>query len=385
MRIVRLASQRLRWWRFYLLLLVASQLVTLIWPKPPLPGPEDRVALLTRQSANGPLPGKPVRLVYRDVGAGEPVILLHGSPGAIADYRYLEPELTKSFRVIIPDLPGFGRSERWLPDYGIKAEARYVLALMDFLKLERAQLIGFSMGSGVALHVADLAPQRVASLTLCGGIGIQEGEGSGDYWCEHLKYAAGYAGLVVLPELVPHFGLLGSRSFRHTFVRSFWDTDQRPLRGILERLRAPLLILHGCHDPLVPEWVAEEHHKLAPNSEMVMFDDGHFMLSSHKGCECLAAEMAPFLARHCDPDAVAQSRTVDHSPPNFVSSQMLPGVNLTRSVGPWAQMGALFAGTFASEDLTSIAAGLLIREGQVDWFVGILACFLGIFVSDLGL
>jgi membrane protein DedA with SNARE-associated domain len=46
---------------------------------------------------------------------------------------------------------------------------------------------------------------------------------------------------------------------------------------------------------------------------------------------------------------------------------------------------ALFAGTFASEDLTTIAAGLLIREGQVDWSVGILACFLGIFVSDLGL
>jgi membrane protein DedA with SNARE-associated domain len=118
---------------------------------------------------------------------------------------------------------------------------------------------------------------------------------------------------------------------------------------------------------------------------MVIFDNGHFMLRSEHGCECLAAEMAPFLARHCDPDAAAQCRTVDLTPRDLASSQMLPGVNLTRSVGPWAQMGALFAGTFASEDLTSIAAGLLIREGQVDWFVGILACFLGIFVSDLGL
>src|SRR5262249_14674789 len=126
-------------------------------------------------------------------------------------------------------------------------------------------------------------------------------------------------------------------------------------------------------------------HKLVPDSELVMFDDGHFMLGSEHGCECLAAEMAPFLSRHCDPDAAAQRRTVDQTPPEFASSQMFPGVNLTRSVGPWTQMGALFAGTFASEDVTSIAAGLLIREGQVDWFVGILACFLGIFVSDLGL
>ena len=52
--------------------------------------------------------------------------------------------------MLAPDLPGFAASSRWIPDYGIEAHARYVLAFMDEQGIERAHLIGHSMGTGVA-------------------------------------------------------------------------------------------------------------------------------------------------------------------------------------------------------------------------------------------
>ena len=128
----------------------------------------------------------------------------------------LARRLPEGFRVVAPDLPGFGMSERWVPDYSIETHARYVLALMDSLGIDRAHLVAHSMGSGVALHIADMAPGRVTSIVSYAGIGIQEGEGSGDYHLEHLKYGIGYALLVALPEVIPHFGLLGPRAPRHS-------------------------------------------------------------------------------------------------------------------------------------------------------------------------
>ena len=80
---------------------------------------------------------------------------------------------------------------------------------MDALEVDRAHLICHSMGSGVALHMTRIAPERVASIVSYAGIGVQEGEGSGNYHLEHLKYAAGYALLVATPEIVPHFGVPG--------------------------------------------------------------------------------------------------------------------------------------------------------------------------------
>jgi pimeloyl-ACP methyl ester carboxylesterase len=85
------------------------------------------------------------------------VLLVHGSPGSHGDFRRVVPELAKRYRVIVPDLPGFGASEHDVPDYSIRAHGRYLLELMDALGIEDAHVVGFSMGGGVALSMADLA------------------------------------------------------------------------------------------------------------------------------------------------------------------------------------------------------------------------------------
>ena len=177
----RAGTGKRRWWRAYLVLVALSFAVQIFWPASPVPRPGDRQVSVTRYDAHGPTAGAAVTINYRESGSGQTLILLHGSPGSSGNFDRMLAPLADHFRVVAVDLPGFGASTKWLDDYSIKAHARYVLALMDELNIDRAHVLGFSLGSGVALHMVELAPQRVASLIFYGGIGVQEGEGSGDY------------------------------------------------------------------------------------------------------------------------------------------------------------------------------------------------------------
>ncbi|MEL7087153.1 MAG: alpha/beta fold hydrolase [Planctomycetota bacterium] len=390
---------RQRWWKVYLLLLLASAAVQ-FWTDPPVgrDNPLDKAnppTVTPRFDRHGPVPGKVLVQTAQRYAADRPtLLLLHGSPGNKENFNRLMPMLADHFSVVAVDLPGFGGSSKWLPSYSTRAHARYVLALMDELGVDSAHVLGFSMGSGVALNLHDLAPERLDSLIFYGGIGIQEGEGSGDYHFEHFKYTVGYGALVVLPELIPHFGLLGKRSWRHAFIRNFHDTDQRPMRGHLEAMNAagtPLLILHGRHDPLVPAWTAEQHHDLVEHSELVVFDRSHFMVFDDAGSRLLADEIVPFVEKHSGGTPEPPSRRTVYLPgagagAEDSSSSVLPvDLDIPRGTNPWLAVGTIIGASYLLEDPTTITVGLLVRDGQLDPFLAGFAVFAGIFTGDLAL
>jgi len=316
--------------------------------------------------------------------AGEPLLLIHGSPGSADGFADLAPLLAAGGReVYAVDLPGFGASDKWVPSYSVTAHARAALAAMDELGLERAHVVGWSMGGGVGLQMADLSPRRLASLTLMASIGSQRAEGSGDYYFEHAKYALGYAALVAAPEVVPHFGLLGPRWLRHSVIRNFWDTDMRELEPIMTRLETPTLILHGRHDFLVHDWAAELHHDLIPDSSLVMLDAGHFLPFMQE--EETAAQLSWFLSRHDDPGAVPLRTTADYAPTFGKPKTDLGPFHLARDMHWYVVLGLIVLATFISEDATVIATGVLISAGTVDWGVGLIGCMTGIILGDGGL
>lgn len=113
-------------------------------------------------------------LVAGDSGA--PVVLVHGSgPGvsAYANWRLVLPELATRMRVVAPDLAGFGFSEREPGrHYDLSTWADQVVGLLDTLGLERASLVGNSLGGAVALRVATRHPERVERLVLMGSVGV---------------------------------------------------------------------------------------------------------------------------------------------------------------------------------------------------------------------
>ena len=113
-----------------------------------------------------------LRVGYADVGPaqGPPVVLLHGWPGGRSDYRRVAPLLADVADVVVPDLRGFGESDKHLvaPDdgYTAVAQARSVLGLLDELDLGPVVLGGYDIGSRIAQTIAQQSPDRVRALVV---------------------------------------------------------------------------------------------------------------------------------------------------------------------------------------------------------------------------
>jgi 2-hydroxymuconate-semialdehyde hydrolase len=114
---------------------------------------------------------------YHDSGDGPPVVLLHGSgPGvsAWANWRPVIPGLGRHFRVIAPDIVGFGHTQQ--PE-GFRYEpvfwAAHLQGFLDVLGMDRVHLIGNSFGGGLALQLATSQPDRVGRLVLMGSVGTR--------------------------------------------------------------------------------------------------------------------------------------------------------------------------------------------------------------------
>jgi pimeloyl-ACP methyl ester carboxylesterase len=107
------------------------------------------------------------RIHYVEAGAGEPVVLIHGWNGCTYSYRYTIPELARHFRVVALDLRGYGHSDRSpRGDYSVAGQAALVRVVMQRLGIERAAVVGHSMGGGIALRLAADEPERVTRLVL---------------------------------------------------------------------------------------------------------------------------------------------------------------------------------------------------------------------------
>ena len=115
--------------------------------------------------------------------AGDPqdpaLLLIHGFGGSTFGYRnVMEPLAARGWHVIAIDLPGFGLSEKsWGRDYSHKAQATFALAVLDQLKVDRAVLLGHSMGGNVISWMLTLAPERVAGLAYIDAAVVQPKSG----------------------------------------------------------------------------------------------------------------------------------------------------------------------------------------------------------------
>jgi pimeloyl-ACP methyl ester carboxylesterase len=132
-----------------------------------------------------------VSLAYEREGSGPAVVLLHGWPGDRADWRAVRPLLGDELEVIVPDLRGFGESDRPQGDvtdlYAAPAQARSVIGLLDELGIAAAVIAGYDVGSRVAQRVARDAPGRVRALVLSPpmpGVGrrVLEPDAQREYW-----------------------------------------------------------------------------------------------------------------------------------------------------------------------------------------------------------
>lgn len=112
------------------------------------------------------------RIAYADSAPSsrsDPIVLVHGLQDEADTWRHVFQPLARQRRVLAPDLPGFGRSDKGARRYGIEYFAGAVLRWLDALDIARASFVGNSMGAMICEHIALTHPGRVRDLTLVDG------------------------------------------------------------------------------------------------------------------------------------------------------------------------------------------------------------------------
>ncbi len=327
-----------------------------------------------------------VDLAYRDINSQEsaraPVLLLHGNPVAGRAMLPLAHAMGAKRRLLIPDLPGLGTSDLDVSAYSAELQVTVLLAWLDELGLGTVHVAGYSQGSVVALELADRAPDRVASVALIAGVGLQAYELLGRYEWNQPLYTAYHGFLWSLRWLTPHFGLLDAPFFSPTTAQNFADTDLRRNEGILDRLNGPVLLLHSLTDRMVPFAAAQAHAQRLPQAVFYELPGGHlgifkepnrYAISLQRFLEDVESGQAPTRALAVTAGRMNQPALAIELPqrPSTFQNVLLASL--------------LFVLVFFSEDLACIVGGILAASGALSLSASILGCFVGIFVSDIGL
>jgi pimeloyl-ACP methyl ester carboxylesterase len=270
-----------------------------------------------------------VNVFYR--AAGDPsapvVLLLHGYPSSSFMFRELIPRLADQYRVIAPDMPGFGFTE--VPEkrkyaYSFDALSRTLEAFTDALGLKNYSLYVFDYGAPAGLRLALRHPERVTSIVSQNGNAYEEGLGDAwgpirTYWAQPTpanrdvirKNILNFEGTrwqythgVANPEIVPpesytlDAALLERPGNKDIQLDLFLDYASNvklypKFQEYFRKSTPPLLAIWGKNDPFFIPAGAEAFRKDIPNAQVRFLDTGHFAIETHVAE--IAAAMKQFL------------------------------------------------------------------------------------------
>jgi pyruvate/2-oxoglutarate dehydrogenase complex dihydrolipoamide dehydrogenase (E3) component/pimeloyl-ACP methyl ester carboxylesterase len=257
-----------------------------------------------------------MNIFYREAGPREApvVLLLHGFPTSSFQYRDLMPRLTDRYRVIAPDLPGFGFTE--VPDergyvYTFDALAKTIEQFTDALQLSRYALYVFDYGAPTGIRLAMARPERITAIVSQNGNAYEEG--LGDAWAPIRRYWSTPS----KENREAIRGFLNAEGMKHEYATGIADTSliapetytldaallARPgntdiqldlfldyannvklypsFQEYFRKWKPPLLAIWGKHDPYFIPAGAEAFRRDNPNAVVRFLDTGHFALETH--------------------------------------------------------------------------------------------------------
>lgn len=258
-------------------------------------------------------------IYYVEKGQGEPLILIHGFGSSHFTWSRVMDQMSQHYRVIAPDLLGFGYSDKPDVQYNMDLFTRQIVFMMRELKIDSAYVGGNSMGGRITLHLAYLAPQRVKKMLLldAAGYDLRDDDNSRPFLLQ----------LATVPCLGEGLSAFQTRGQIRGMTESAYANPQqvtdetveanyRPLampggsRAPLSLLRGgfqnppiaheipsievPALVLWGAEDTWIPLEHGERMHRELPNSELAVLEGvGH--VPQEEAPEQTAREMLEFL------------------------------------------------------------------------------------------
>ena len=244
-------------------------------------------------------------LRLRQDGAGAPLLLLHHSTGHHG-WMALYERLAESFAVTVPDLPGYGQSER--PDWAREPRDLAVMMqrVLDKLDLDGVTLVGLGFGGFIAAEMATLNDRRLSGLVLVGGAGIkpQQGEILDQMLIDHAEYVkAGFRDEAIFEqhflteaeeiedaEAADEADEADETKVVDPAVRDIWEFSRimtarltwspymhsRRLPHLLADVQTPTLLVWGEHDRVVPVDCARQYERALPDARLeIVADAGH--------------------------------------------------------------------------------------------------------------
>ena len=254
---------------------------------------------------------------YLAAGAGETVVMLHGSgPGvsATANWQHNIGTLSQRFRVLAPDIVGFGGTER--PDdvvYSLRGWTDHIWAFLDAHGIEKTAIVGNSLGGRIALQMATDSPDRVAKMVLMGapGVGMTPTDGlaalrayepSHDAMRDLLRNYFAVDPAMITDELVAiRYEASIADGAYEAYRAMFLDPRHAGSElGITEdevrAIATPTLLVHGREDKVVPVQVSITMLGLLPNADLHVFSAcGHW--TQIERADEFSALVSDYLAR----------------------------------------------------------------------------------------
>ena len=235
-----------------------------------------------------------IEMYWEEIGAGEPLVWLHGGMGFGADWRYIFKEPPEGFRVIAPDLRGHGASTNPAGAFTFRQCAHDVHALLRHLNLSRVKAIGLSGGGIVLLHMATIEPASVESMVVVS---------APPYFPDEVRALQRHFSEAILGEA--EMERMRARHIRGEaqiqsllgMVRAMADSydDVNFTPPYLSTITAETLIVFGDRDPLYPVSLAFELKRAIPRSYLwVVPNGGHGPVFGDAAAQ-FSATALPFL------------------------------------------------------------------------------------------
>jgi 2-hydroxymuconate-semialdehyde hydrolase/2-hydroxy-6-oxo-octa-2,4-dienoate hydrolase len=258
-----------------------------------------------------------IQTSYLEAGAGEPIVMLHGSgPGVsgMANWQHNIGALSRRFRVLAPDIVGFGATKR--PDdivYSLRTWTDHVWAFLDAHGIEKTAIVGNSLGGRIALQMATDRPDRITKMVLMGapGVGMTLTEGlaalrayqpSHDAMRDLLRNYFAVDPAMITDELVAiRYEASVADGAYEAYRAMFFDPRHAGSElGITEdevrAITTPALLVHGREDKVVPMQVSVTMLGLLPNADLHVFSAcGHW--TQIERADEFSALISDYLAR----------------------------------------------------------------------------------------
>jgi len=235
-----------------------------------------------------------IQLAYERRGAGTPLVLLHGYPLDHHLWDEVVPLLEDTFDVIVPDLRGFGESTITNSSPKIEDYAEDIAGMLDYLGIQKAAIVGHSMGGYVALAFARLYPEHVSGLGLVSSQVLPDppDRKEGRYKSAADVEENGIESVVatMTPKFTSDEKLQGfarpmmERQPPAAYVGALKAMAERPdSTPLLSKLEVPVVIIHGNADALIPFERAREVKAALPQAHLVEISGvGHMPMMEEK-------------------------------------------------------------------------------------------------------